>query len=105
VTTCVVVPADTADIKRGPKLSGDAQKAWEVLCDLIAERGDTGYAAAPQGVRSVPEGWWRDRFKERAKAGASDDAKQKAFRRAADTLDRLRVIGQDKGRVWITEAQ
>lgn len=107
VTTCVIEPTstDTPDMS-GPRnrvrsLSGDTRIAFEVLQSLMAERGASDFRGAPEGVLSVPADWWRERFYDRGKAGASADAKQKAFTRAVTNLTEKHAIGAGNGRVWI----
>jgi hypothetical protein len=102
VTSCIVVPADKPDTEMSGDvrpMSGDMRRAYEILCNLILEKGRPGFGV-PDNRASVPEDWWRDHFYREAKPGATQDAKQKAFRRAADDLIGNRVGMQD-GRVWI----
>jgi hypothetical protein len=103
VTSCIVEPSeaspDNADSPERPVMSGDVRRAYEILCNLIAVEGRPGYGV-PDNRASVPEDWWRDRFYAEAKPGASQDTKQKAFRRAADSLIGKQV-GMHNGRVWI----
>jgi hypothetical protein len=104
VTTCLVRPGDVellADTGPKQRLSADQQAALAVLNDLIASSGATGHTGTPAGTPSVPEAWWRDRFYDRAKPGAPQDTKKKAFARAAEALVRCRLVGMDRGRVWI----
>lgn len=81
-------------------LTGDQQTALRILHDILAERGEPGFPGVPAGVNSVPEGWWRERFYDRAKPGADQDTKQKAFRRAADALVNMNAAATNRGRVW-----
>jgi hypothetical protein len=101
VTSCIVVPAepDTSNAGNVRQMSGDVRLAYEILCDLIASDGKSGFV--PGGAMSAPEGWWRDRFYSAAKPGASADAKQKAFRRAADALVASRHVAMHNGRVFL----
>jgi len=103
VTSCVVdVDADApGGASRKPRLSGQKQRALEVLADLIAGSGQSGHAGTPSGFLSVPDKWWRERFYEKAMPGADTEARQKAFRRAADDLVNLGAVGMSAGRVWI----
>ncbi|MFP5368024.1 MAG: AAA family ATPase, partial [Actinomycetes bacterium] len=105
VTTCLVrsanVQADTSGHQKSGRMSVDQQAAYSVLCDLIAERGQPNYRGVPNGAQSIPEQWWRERFYQRAKPGADEGTKQKAFRRAADALLAHRAVGMDHGRVWL----
>lgn len=103
VTSCVVEADDGYAPGGAParrRLKGHKQRALEVLADLIAHSGRTGDPGVPPGVASVPEKWWRERFYEHAMAGAEPDAKQRAFRRAADELVEYHLVGMGGGRVW-----
>lgn len=99
VTSCIPIHLDAAPTTRG-RLKGDAAVAYDILNDAIAEHGQT-HPDSPPGTPSVPVDWWRDRFYDRAKAGASQDTKQKAFRRAADTLIGMHRIATHAERVWV----
>lgn len=102
VTSCVIQHVEghqAAGAASGSKLTGHNKRALDVLNDLIAEVGQPGHGAPP-GCMSVPDKWWRQRFYERAMPGDSDEAKQKAFRRAANILVEKLVVGVEKGRVW-----
>ena len=107
VTTCVVNTPSAEDIAQAEavgadRLSDDQAAALRVLTNLLAASGEVSpHPDMPDNVLSVPESWWADRFKREAKPGATDDAKRKAFRRAADKLLHLRKIGQANGRVWL----
>jgi hypothetical protein len=91
-----------AEASGGDRLSGDQAAALRVLTNLLAASGMVSpHPDMPDNVRSVPEAWWADRFKTEAKPGASDDAKRKAFGRAAAKLLEKRKIGQANGRVWL----
>lgn len=103
VTSCVVEADDEHAPGGAParlRLSGHKQRALEVLADLIAHSGRTGDPGVPPGISSVPEKWWRERFYDHAMAGAEQEAKQRAFRRAADELVEKHVVGMGGGRVW-----
>lgn len=103
VTSCIVQQAENSGDapSSGKRLSGDVRQAFEVLCDAVASDGATGYAGVPGDVLSIPEDWWRDRFYQRAKPGAGQEAKKKAFRRAADALLAMRMVAMNRGRVWV----
>ena len=104
VTTCTVDYGDkaakpvTRATTRG--LVSHQQRALEILADLIATSGQAGYGV-PHGIPSVPDQWWRERFYERAMAGAEQDTKKRAFRRAADFLVERHQVGLANGRVWL----
>lgn len=100
VTSCIVEGVEPADAPVKKSMSGDVRHAFDILNDALATDGTTGFRGAPGDVPSIPEDWWRDRFYARAKPGASQEAKQKAFRRAADALVRMRAVATNGGRVW-----
>lgn len=104
VTTCLVKPSDdgayaSASLHRR-RLPQQQQRALEVLADLVARAGQSGHAGTPAGIPSVPEKWWRDAFYERAMPGAEQEAKKRAYRRAADALVSGHLAGMSAGRVW-----
>lgn len=105
VTTCVVEMAEAGqepdNRPNSRTLTGDNRIALEVLQDLIATKGKSGYAGTPDGFLSVPEDWWRERFYARGKAGSTQAAKQKAFSRAVANLTLRRAVACDAGRVWV----
>lgn len=104
VTTCLVQFATDAVIQPlGPPLRGHQKRAFEVLTDLIARAGETGFADAPSGVSSIPEIWWRESFYERAMPGAEQGAKQRAFLRAANILVEIHRVAMNGKRVWLPD--
>ena len=105
VTTCLVKHSNDeahagASLHRR-RLPQQQQRALEVLADLVAGSGQSGHTGTPAGTLSVPEKWWRERFYDRALPGAEDDAKRKAFRRAADALISGKYVAMSAGRVWV----
>ncbi len=104
VTTCVVEAGDgntPGGVPFRRRLTGHNKRALEVLADLVTTAGQEGHSGVPSGLTSVPEKWWRERFYERAMPGDTDDAKQKAFRRAAMALVSDHFVGMANRRVWI----
>jgi hypothetical protein len=106
ITSCIVDHDGAGGVESGRispprRLTGHNKRALEILADLVATSGQGGYAGVPSGVNSVPEKWWRERFYERAMPGDSDDAKQKAFRRASDALLNEHFVGMANRRVWL----
>ena len=105
VTSCVVEhggdqAAAAASVHRH-RLKGHARRAFEVLCDLIAETGQH-HPSTPGGVLSVPEEWWRERFYERAMPGAETGNKRQAFHRATkELIEENRLVAIGRGRLWI----
>lgn len=103
VTSCVVEASEDRPAAGGyrPRLTGHPKRALEILNDLIAASGATGFAGVPAGLASVPDKWWREAFYDRSMAGAEPEAKKKAFQRAVATLEEGRFIGASKDRVWV----
>jgi hypothetical protein len=107
VTTCLVEcsteGASTPAAKALRHISGHSRRALEVLTDLMAASGASGFKGVPTGMASVPEDWWREQFYSRAMPAADQDTKKKAFRRAADGLIEGHIVGLNMGRVWIVQ--
>jgi len=108
VTSCVVqygdmeTSEDVSNVSRGRKVpTGRPQVAYRILCDLVSEAGESGHRGAPDGVLTVPEEWWRERFYDRALPGADRKTREKAYRRAADTLIEHHAIACSGERVWL----
>lgn len=103
-TSLVLVEGGSGSRSARPsgRLSGDQQAALRVLHDALAECGEVDFPGVPSGVRSIPEGWWRDRFYSRCKPGADPETRKKAFRRAADALCLAGLVATNRGRVWAT---
>jgi hypothetical protein len=99
VTSCVVEVKQASDKAPRVRLTGHNATAYEALVNAGAEAGASGYGC-PEGVLSVPEDWWRDRFYSRAMPGAPQDTKKRTFRRAADALVEMRLVATFNGRVW-----
>ena len=105
VTSCVVEyvdsPSQGTTASSGRRLTGHTKRALEVLIDLCAGAGKSGYVGTPSGVQSVPGDWWRDRFYERAMPGEKDDTKKHAFGRASKDLINQHLVGMGNSRVWV----
>lgn len=105
VTTCLVQEMDAeATTPRRLNLKGHAKRAFDALVDTIAASGQTGFTGVPSETPSVPEDWWRQRFYEKTvddQQDTSQSGKRKAFARAANELQDDRIVGVNKGRVWV----
>jgi AAA domain/Bifunctional DNA primase/polymerase, N-terminal len=103
VSSCVVVHGEPSDDqpKRKPRFVGHTKRAFEILTNLLAKEGKSGYDGAPPEALSVPDEWWRERFYQDAMPGDSQDTKKRAFRRAADTLIDCNSVAMANGRVWM----
>jgi hypothetical protein len=107
VTSCVVEGSGeghTAGAVPTSKLKGHVRRALDVLHDLLSESGRAGHPGVPDGLPSVPEDWWRQRFYERTigdgKEDLSQNGKRMAFNRSVQELMDKRLVGVNKGRVW-----
>jgi AAA domain len=101
ITSCAIAPIENAATAKGPKLSGDAKLAFEVLQDLIAESGEAITSShAPANTRGVSLSLWREYFYN-AHTGDKQGTKKKAFQRAAGKLQTLHFIGVWADKVWL----
>lgn len=106
-TSCVVTDSGSApeakpQRDRKPRSAGShTTRAFEVLMDLCAASGATGYNGVPPGLSSVPADWWRDRFYDRAMPGEEQATKRQAFHRATKQLIGEHRVGMAENRVWI----
>ncbi len=110
ITSCVVEYEGQPTDRRGPGAPkrGEpthADRALEILADLCAREGRTGYAGTPGGASSVPADWWRERFYDRAMPGDELDTKKHAFARAARVLIGMHKAGMAGGRVWVARPE
>ncbi len=99
-------PRDERARRAGRKAAGEpthADRALDILADLCAREGRTGFAGAPPGYASVPEDWWRERFYDRAMPADDQDTKKHAFARAAKILLGTHRAGMAGGRVWVAK--
>lgn len=88
-------PAEESPEERRAKLAPDAQAAYRILCDLIAEEGSS------RKVYQVSEDAWRRAFYGAAKPGASQDTKKRAFARAAGALISAGFVAMKEGMVSV----
>jgi AAA domain/CHC2 zinc finger len=106
ITSCIVDYGGNAAPRRGnvgggSKAGGHAKRALEILTDLCASAGVVGFTGVPDSVSSVPEGWWRERFYDRAMPGDKEDTKKHAFGRASTQLINQHLVGMSNKRVWV----
>jgi len=98
-TSEAVKPAPPPD--GSDELRGQTRQAFLVLQNRIAEIGQRGIAGVPMAFLSIAENEWREAFYANAMPGAENDAKQKAFRRAADQLVQRSMAAIYNRRVWL----
>lgn len=104
ITSCVIRPANTSSSKGKAKVTGSAAIALRILQGTIAENGQVPMANAniPPNTRTIPEKTWRAN----CYAGMTNDdthqtARQKAFVRASNKLQKLHLIGKYGDHVWL----
>ena len=100
MSSCVIVPATA--VAKGPKLSGPAKLALDQLQELIAAEGKVpaGTNHIPVATRVCSTELWRAYFY-KAHPADKQDTKKKAFVRAAEKLQELKIIGLWGDNVWL----
>jgi hypothetical protein len=109
VTSCVIetVGEEEKPVVKTGQLSASSSIALRILSDVIASNGRNPPALKdfPEGVQVVPVSLWRQEYYRRAEAGSTQDAKQKAFRRAVNDLGGRRVIASLDDFVWTVKGE
>src|SRR5262249_28464479 len=111
VTSCVVEPAegiDTGNGKSKNNLSPAAKRALDLLIDAVARHGQipptNGHI--PAGQPCVLESYWRECcYAGQISDSNSQDAKQKAFKRAAEALVAAGRVGKWGDWVWVVQTR
>jgi len=102
-TSLAVVPAEIEPKQRKARLSPGTKAVLDALQKAIDEGGQkANLAQIPAGQMVVKVGAWRATYY--AMSGQNDETKQKAFKRALDTLTHSRTIGVWSDWCWIAEA-
>jgi hypothetical protein len=106
VTSCIVDPIVTPPQKRRlkPRLSPAQKRALELLTDATARQGQIPPASnhIPTSTACITESLWRDYCYQGAiSSSEKPNAKQKAFKRAAETLLAKGCIGKWGDLVWV----
>jgi hypothetical protein len=104
ITTLVVLPAQGAPRLKRPKVKGQATVALDALHDALNEVGEIGPPSTriPPNTRTIPVVRWRDYFDAMTvKSDKKPDSRRKAFQRAAERLQTLKIIGVWKDRAWL----
>jgi KaiC/GvpD/RAD55 family RecA-like ATPase len=106
ITSCVVECAEDEDIPRRPahRLSPAQGRALQLLADAIDTAGEVPPVSnhIPQSTRCVPEALWREYCYRGAISAGDQDAKQKAFKRAAEALVIVGRVAKWEPWVWLT---
>jgi hypothetical protein len=107
ITSCVITPVDSGSIEQPTferKVKGAAKVALDALYEAIDELGEIEPASTriPSNVRTIPVVRWREYFDARTvNSDKKPDSRRRAFERAAERLQTLKIIGVWEGRVWI----
>ncbi len=105
VTSCVVQPEECAiDVaKKPPKLSHAQGRALQLLAEAIELASEIPPASnhIPPATRCVIEDVWRDYCYRGAVSAGDQDAKRKAFKRAAEALIAAGRVGKWDPWVWL----
>lgn len=105
VTSCIVEPADQPE-KPKKQPPPRARKALDLLREALDEGGETPPASnhIPPDKTAVRVDFWRNYCRKGQITEADKpDAQRKAFKRAADDLQALGIIGTWDGWVWIAQ--
>ena len=104
ITSCVVVPSDVlpTGLKK-KRMTGDKARAMDALHDVLISNGEivNNRYGFPDGMKCIDVEVWRQEFY--ARKNGSQEAKQKAFKRAMASLQDLGQIGYRDGLVWVAK--
>ena len=104
ITSCVIVAAESDGQVSTSKPGGAAGIALEALYEAIGELGEVPPASRhiPANTRTIPVVRWRE-YCEAKMITTTDkpDTRRKAFVRACERLQRLKIIGVWKDNVWV----
>jgi AAA domain len=103
ITSCVIVSADHEETSQTIKLKGDKRRALDALRETIINVGKAvPNSRVPTGQNCCPIEAWRTTFLS-GKMGNPDkpDSRRRAFVRAAEALQELRIIGISDDLAWL----
>lgn len=104
ITSCIVVPTDPTTETKNVKLSPANQRAYDLLKQAIGHEGKIPPASnhMPANTPCITEQTWR-KYCLSGGVSQSDepDAIRKAFKRAADKLLAMSLIGKWQEHVWV----
>jgi hypothetical protein len=105
ITSCVVRPADVSNSKAKAKgAKGPAAIALRILQDSIADEGEMPHSNThiPPNTRTISEKTWRANcYAGMSQDDSSQTARQKAFVRASNKLQEMKLIGKYGENVWL----
>ncbi len=103
ISSCVIVPAET--VPTGPNIAvrGAAKIALEALYEAIIECGEVVQNGhIPPQTRTVPVVRWQQYCEAKMIAQTDNpDSKRRAFVRASEKLQALRIIGVWNDQIWL----
>lgn len=105
ITSCAVFPADIIEAAANHRLTGDKATAWHALIEVMISDGRIipDHTGIPDDFKCVEVEVWRQEFYARAADKPSQDAKQKAFKRAMVGLRDASRVGYRDNLVWIVD--
>jgi hypothetical protein len=105
INTLIVREFENRASKKKPVITGQAQRALNILSELIAQRGKRPplpLPALPQGALTVTKDEWRSRCAELSLAEASGlHAQGVAFKRAVNALLQIEAVRTFSEWVWL----
>ena len=104
ITSCVVVPAEATDTATAIALTGRTKTALEALYEAIIECGELVQSAhIPPRTRTTSVVRWTSYFEAKTMSDPTKpDSKRRAFVRASEKLQELKIIGVWNDRVWVS---
>jgi hypothetical protein len=105
ITSCVIEPAEDESVPtKAVRLSPTQGRALQLLADAIARAGEVPPTCnhIPSNVPCVSESLWREYCYNGAISSGDQDAKRRAFKRAAEALVAAGRIGKWEPWVWVT---
>ena len=103
ITSLVVVPTEGSALAN-KKLSGTHQRALDALCDALLDYGIVPPTNnhVPHQTRTISVVRWREVFEKKTVVSSDKaDTKRKAFVRAVERLQDLKIIGVWDDQVWV----
>ena len=101
ITSCIVVPLDQDEVRRGKPLRDHEQTAYDALVKVIDDIAQTSSTGRTSAKCPVPR--WRDEFNRR-QVDSSDtkpDTIRKRFDRAAESLKNRKMAGFYDDKAWV----
>ncbi len=102
ITSCVVVPSENSG-KAAAQVKGAAKIALEALYEALAEGGEIVWSSRiPRNTRTIPVVRWQQYFEAKTVSDTTKpDSKRRAFVRASEKLQDLKIIDVWNDHVWV----